>query len=187
MSTGTQRVPFEGPKEYNIMLVGEAPGAEEVGQGRPFVGKSGQLLERYLERNMITRSQVKLANLCKYRPGTHHNEFKALLGTSELAEGLKELQDEIESAKPNVIIALGNWPMYYLTGLSGMRNGKNMELRWAERMLGQWHLWLEISPQEIRRCQTMSFMRLSPCLYRSPTRLGTEPSVQSRYQTRDRG
>lgn len=124
MSIGTQRVPFEGPDEYNIMLVGEAPGGEEQGQGRPFVGRSGQLLERYLERNMVTRSQVKLANLCKYRPGTNHNKFEALLGSSQLEEGLDELAAEIARAKPNVIIVLGNWPLYYLTGQCGLDKTK---------------------------------------------------------------
>jgi len=124
MTIGTQRVPFEGPDTYDIMLVGEAPGAEEVGQGRPFVGRSGQLLERYLERNLVTRSQVKLANLCKFRPGQHHNKFEALLGSSQLEEGLDELAEEIKRSKPNVVIALGNWPLYYLTGCCGLDKNK---------------------------------------------------------------
>jgi len=116
MTIGTQRVPFEGPKDYNIMLVGEAPGAEEQGQGRPFVGRSGKLLERYLERNMVSRSQVRLANLCKYRPGRDHNKFEALFGSTQLEEGMDELSEEIQRVRPNVVIALGNWPLYYLTG-----------------------------------------------------------------------
>jgi len=124
MTIGTQRVPFEGPDEYNIMLVGEAPGAEEVGQGRPFVGRSGQLLERYLERNQVTRSQVKLANLCKFRPGQHHNKFEALLGSTQLEDGLGELGEEINRTRPNVVIALGNWPLYYLTGKCGLDKSK---------------------------------------------------------------
>jgi len=121
---GTQRVPFEGPDEYDIMLVGEAPGAEEVGQGRPFVGRSGQLLERYLERNMVTRSQVKLANLSKYRPGQNHNKFESLLGSTQLEDGLDELAEEIKRTKPNVVVALGNWPLYYLTGCCGLDKTK---------------------------------------------------------------
>jgi len=124
MSIGTQRVGFEGPDNYNIMLVGEAPGAEEQGQGRPFVGRSGQLLERYLERNLVTRSQVKLANLSKYRPGTNHNKFEVLLGSTQLEDGLGELSEEIKRARPNVIIALGNWPLYYLTGKCGLDKTK---------------------------------------------------------------
>ena len=125
MTIGTQRVPFEGPDEYDIMAVGEAPGAEEQGQGRPFVGRSGQLLERYLERNMIPRRKVKLANLSKYRPGQNHNKFEALIGSSQLEDGLDELAEEIKRARPNVIIALGNWPLYYLTGKCGLDKGKD--------------------------------------------------------------
>ena len=121
---GTQRVPFEGPDDYNIMAVGEAPGGEEQGQGRPFVGRAGALLERYLERNMIPRSKVKLANLCKYRPGVNHNKFEALLGSSQLEDGLDELAEEIKRVKPNVIIALGNWPLWYLTGCCGLDKTK---------------------------------------------------------------
>jgi len=124
MTIGTQRVPFEGPDDYNIMCVGEAPGAEEQGQGRPFVGRSGQLLERYLERNLVSRREVKLANISKYRPGTNHNKFEALIGSSQLEDGLDELAEEIKRVKPNVIIALGNWPLYYLTGNCGLDKTK---------------------------------------------------------------
>ena len=108
MTIGTQRVPFEGPDTYNIMAVGEAPGATEVGQGRPFVGRSGQHLERYLEKNLIERHEIKLTNLSKYRPGTSHNKFEALIGPSKLEEGLDERAEEVNRVKPNVILALGN-------------------------------------------------------------------------------
>jgi len=124
MTIGTQRVPFEGPDSYDIMAIGEAPGAEEQGQGRPFVGRSGQLLERYLERNLISRREVKLANLSKYRPGTNHNRFEALIGSSQLEDGLDELAEEINRVRPNVIVALGNWPLWHLTGCCGLDKGK---------------------------------------------------------------
>ena len=120
----TRRVPFEGPDKYNIMWVGEAPGREEEKEGKPFVGVSGQLLERYLNRNMLERSDVMLANLCKYRPSKQSNDFKLLLGTEELEQGISELKTEIKRANPNVIVALGNWPMYYLTGECGLVNNK---------------------------------------------------------------
>lgn len=113
-SIGTQRVPFEGPESSKILLVGEAPGGEEEGSGRPFVGISGQLLQRYLERQGLDRSQVRLANLCKYRP--RGNKFEVLLGSSQLEEGLNELEEEIKKNKPNVVVALGGWPLWFLTG-----------------------------------------------------------------------
>lgn len=119
-----QRVPYEGPTDAKILCVGEAPGGEEVGQGRPFVGKSGSLLERYLERHGVHREEVRLANLCQYRP--YNNEFKRLLGSDHLKGGLNELEEEIRSNNYNVIIALGAWPLYYLTGEAGVKNRKKI-------------------------------------------------------------
>lgn len=117
------RVPFEGPEEgYDMLLVGESPGKNEASQGRPFVGKSGQFLERYLGRARVVRSQVRLANLCKYRPPG--DKFRALLGTPQLEEGLAELKEEILHVRPNVVVALGGWPMYYLTGYCGKKQNK---------------------------------------------------------------
>lgn len=119
----TKVVPYEGPKNgYNILLVGEAPGAEEVGQGRPFVGRSGQLLERYLNRAGVGRSKVKLANLCRRRP--RGNKFEYILKTDELQEDLDLLEEEVKRVRPNVIVALGNWPVWFLTGACGSKNNK---------------------------------------------------------------
>lgn len=113
----TKRVRYEGPQNAKILLVGESPGGEEVGQGKPFVGKSGQLLERYLNRLGVDRSQVRLANLCQFRP--RGNNFSALIGSKELEEGLEELRAEVSDNNYNVIVALGGFPMYYLTGICG--------------------------------------------------------------------
>lgn len=119
MPPGTQRVPFEGPDDYKIMFVGEAPGAEEQAQGRPFIGKAGELLRRYVQRAGLKDADVMYANLSKYRPGYNHNKFEALLQTDELKEGIIELKEEINRANPNCIVALGGWPMFFLTGISG--------------------------------------------------------------------
>ena len=110
------RVPYEGPDDYKIMMVGEAPGAQEIGQGRPFVGEAGELLRRYLARKeaYVPQEEIKFANLSQHRP--RDNKFTHLLGTDELEEGLDKLKKEIARARPNVIVALGNWPLYFLTG-----------------------------------------------------------------------
>jgi DNA polymerase len=106
------------------MVVGEAPGAEEEREGVPFVGLSGSLLNRYLERHGVFRNfdsnrfDVFATNLCKYRP--YKNEFRHLLDSRELEEGIEELKAEIEEVDPNVIITLGNEPLKYLTGESGI-------------------------------------------------------------------
>lgn len=108
-------VPSVGPLDAKIMLIGEAPGSDEEVEGEPFVGKSGQFLERYLNRVGIPRKEVRLTNLCHYRP--KGNKFETLLGTRHLIEGLASLDAEIKSMPNlNLIVTLGNWPMYYLTG-----------------------------------------------------------------------
>ena len=95
------------------MLIGEAPGEEEEKEGEPFVGKAGTFLTRYLGRAGLERSDVYFGNLCQRRP--LFNEFRNVLGSDELTTGLQILQDDIKRIKPNVIIALGNWPMYFLS------------------------------------------------------------------------
>lgn len=112
---GRAYVPSEGPDSANVLVIGEAPGADEESEGRPFVGKAGQFLERYLNRVGVQRSEVKLSNLCKHRP--KGNKFERLLGSKALQDGLGELNEEIQ-AMPNLnlVVALGNWPMYFTTG-----------------------------------------------------------------------
>lgn len=117
-------VPYEGPdSDYKILAVGEAPGGEEAGQGRPFIGRAGQFFERQLQRVGIPRADIKLANLCNYRP-LPDNKFRRCLGTPELEAGLQKLEDEIRCTNPNLILALGGWPLYYLTGMFNYKNKK---------------------------------------------------------------
>lgn len=112
-------VPYDGPDGARILLVGEAPGQNEYLEGKPFVGESGQLLINCLNRNGLSRSEVKLANLCKVRP--NGNKFELLLQTDVLRQGLKELYAYIEAFRPTVIGALGAWPLMFLTGRKGIK------------------------------------------------------------------
>lgn len=118
---GKIRVDHEGPEDAKVIIIGEAPGAEEEREGRPFVGRAGQFLERYLGRVGMRREDVYLANVCQYRP--KGNKFHHLIGSDELAEGLDVLSKTIQRIKPNLIISLGAWPMYYITGNTA-QNGK---------------------------------------------------------------
>jgi uracil-DNA glycosylase family 4 len=116
-------VPFEIPnKDFDVLFVGEAPGGEELGQGRPFVGKAGQLLRRYIQRKDCGIGTAGFANLSKYRP--KGNKFSLLVGSDELERGLEDLAQTIKDTSPNVIVALGGWPLYYLTGECGRKNNK---------------------------------------------------------------
>ena len=112
------QVGYDGPTKSNILLIGEAPGEQELIDRKPFVGMSGDLLMNVLGRCGLQRSDVRLANLCKYRP--FGNKFELLVNTQVLKDGLIELANYIKANKPNVIIALGRFPLEYLAGKKGI-------------------------------------------------------------------
>lgn len=112
------KVGYDGPAHSKILLIGEAPGEQELIDGKPFVGMSGELLMNVLGRAGLQRSDVRLANLCKYRP--FGNKFELLINSTVLKDGLIELANYIRSNRPNVIIALGRFPLEYLAGKKGI-------------------------------------------------------------------
>ena len=100
--TATKLVFGEGNPEAPVMLVGEAPGAEEDREGRPFVGVSGQLLERMLEALGWTRGEVFIANTIYWRPPGNRQPTPA-----EAAACLPFVQRQIELVAPKVLVLLG--------------------------------------------------------------------------------
>lgn len=113
------KIQSEGSQSAKIMVVGEAPGREEELEGRPFVGYAGRTLRAQLMAAGINPTQVFYANICRYKPPA--NELRTYFDKDGVpndlvAEGLMELKDEIEAIKPNVIVALGNYPLWALTG-----------------------------------------------------------------------
>ena len=119
---GTTRVPPDGPRNARIMVVGEAPGGDEEALGKPFVGFSGDLMNRYFEFFGFRRSEMFVTNLSQYRPD--YNKFDYLVGSEQLDEGLRMLAADIREVNPHVIVAMGAWPMYHLTGQMGKKNNK---------------------------------------------------------------
>ena len=101
----------EGNEQADLMIIGEAPGATEDEQGRPFVGRSGELLTRMIEKAIgIPRSRV-IANVIKCRPPSNRNP------EPEEVELCKPFLDkQIEMIKPKIILALGGISYSYLTG-----------------------------------------------------------------------
>ena len=117
---GKVYVPSSGLDGAKILIVGEAPGFEEEQDKLPFSGKSGELLWNVLGKHGINRDQIKVTNLCHYRPS--NNKFQYLLQTKELTDGISELITYVKKNPPNVILALGKYPLLYLTGKSGITN-----------------------------------------------------------------
>ena len=101
----------EGDPDANLMLVGEAPGEDEDLNGRPFVGRAGQLLDRILESVGIDREDVYVTNIVKFRPPGNRNPTPAELAASEPV-----LLREIALVNPQVIATLGNVPTQYFRG-----------------------------------------------------------------------
>jgi DNA polymerase len=117
-------VPNVGPMDAKIMVVGEGPGEYEERDRTPFhpEAPAGGLLMEVLQRHGLFREQVRLSNLVHYRPVG--NRFVTMLNSKELESGLEELRQEIRQIEPNVIVAAGAWPLYYLTGKCGRDHGK---------------------------------------------------------------
>ena len=115
--TGSKVGP-RGPLNARIVVVGEAPGAYEEREGRPFIGPSGHLLEELLASVGINPAEVFYTNLARYRPPG--NAIRAFVDNDGipneiLLEGLTELKEELTLVRPNLIIPLGNYPLRFLT------------------------------------------------------------------------
>ncbi len=93
----------EGNPEAELMFIGEAPGAEEDIQGRPFVGPAGQLLTRLIEKMGLKREDVYIANTIKCRPPMNRNPAK-----EELQKCMPFLKKQIAIIRPKVIMTLGD-------------------------------------------------------------------------------
>lgn len=101
-SSRTNAVPGEGNPDARIMFVGEAPGADEDAQGRPFVGRAGQLLDKIIAACGLKRSDVFIGNILKCRPPDNRDPRP-----DEIINCLPYLQKQIEVIDPEVIVALG--------------------------------------------------------------------------------
>jgi DNA polymerase len=102
-----EAVPGEGPTRAEIMFIGEAPGARENDQGRPFVGAAGKFLDQLLEQAGVTRADVWITNVVKCRPPGNRDplpdEIKTCTGNY--------LQHQIEIVNPSIIVTLGRHSM----------------------------------------------------------------------------
>ena len=101
----TQVVFGMGDPGADLMFIGEAPGAEEDKQGLPFVGRSGQLLDRLLLEELgMTRDQCYIANVLKSRPPGNRDPEP-----DEIAACRPWLERQIELIEPRVFVTLGNF------------------------------------------------------------------------------
>ncbi len=101
----------EGPVGAAIMLVGEAPGAQEDESGRPFVGRAGKFLESVLRDNGVNRESVFITNVVRCRPPGNRRP-----NDDEIESCLPCLSQEIRTVKPKIVVAMGFVAINAITG-----------------------------------------------------------------------
>lgn len=121
----------DGPVPCDLMIVGEAPGAEEERLGKPFVGSSGQLLVTALKAAGVSRADVYITNTYKFRPENNRDPSK-----EEIEKHRPYLSVEVADVNPKAVMFVGkvpikanfpeyaSWKMTELVGMTVRRKGR---------------------------------------------------------------
>jgi len=124
--TRTNYVFGEGNPEAKIVVIGEAPGAEEDAQGRPFVGRSGKLLDKILEAIGFSRDDVFICNIIKCRPPANRNPH-----ADEISCCMPWLNAQLALLNPAVLLLLGKVAANtLLDNKQSMGNLRGKIIRW---------------------------------------------------------
>ena len=119
----------DGNPKSKIMLIGEAPGANEDQEGIPFVGRAGQLLDKMLSSIDLDRKKVYISNIVNYRPPNNRRPSE-----EEIKRYVPFTIKHIEIIQPKILVLLGSTAMNALIGdekvISKMRG------KWIEKQFG---------------------------------------------------
>ena len=119
----------DGNPKSKIMLIGEAPGANEDQEGLPFVGRAGALLDKMLAAIDLDRKKVYISNIINYRPPDNRRPTN-----EEIKRYLPYISKHIEIINPKILVLLGSTAMNALIGnevvISKMRG------KWIEKKFG---------------------------------------------------
>lgn len=126
----TNPVPGEGDPDADIILIGEGPGKNEDEQGRPFVGRAGELLTELLRNIGLSRERVFITNVVKCRPPNNRDPKK-----EEIKKCRPYLNRQIEAIQPEVIGTLGNHATETLIGEKGISKIHGKEFDYEGRIL----------------------------------------------------
>ncbi|MCJ7479016.1 MAG: uracil-DNA glycosylase [Candidatus Nanohaloarchaeota archaeon QJJ-7] len=128
-------VPAIGSLEADVALVGEAPGADEVEQGEPFVGRAGEVLNQVLEDIGVAREELYITNLVKIRPPNNRDPKR-----EEIEAWDPVLEAELDCLNPETVVSLGNFASRELIGTEkgiSQLHGKVFNRKW--RILPVFH------------------------------------------------
>lgn len=155
-----QVVVGRGNPAARLLLIGEAPGAEEDASGLPFVGRAGKLLEQLLaEAGLDSERDLFIANVIKCRPPGNRKPSRA-----EIAACRPWLQQQIALQRPQLIALLGATALEALLGVKGG----------ITKLRGQWLELVEDRPQLLHPAQTTQSQQQTPPTNRQP---GQFPSL----------
>ncbi len=125
----TNMVFSDGNPKSKIMLIGEAPGANEDKEGLPFVGRAGELLDKMLAAIDLDRKKVYISNIVNFRPPENRRPTD-----EEIKRYLPFITKHIEIINPKILVLLGSTAMNALIGndivISKMRG------KWIEKKIG---------------------------------------------------
>ena len=147
-ATATRLVFADGSPQGRVMFVGEAPGYEEDVSGKPFVGRSGKLLDLMMEAIGLDRAHAYIANVVPWRPPGNRTPTP-----QETAICLPFIRRQIELANPDVLVCLGGPAMQTLLGI---KDG-------ITRSRGRWYPY-DTGTREIKALATFhpAFLLRSP-------------------------
>ena len=128
-NNATNMVFSDGNPKSKIMLIGEAPGANEDAEGLPFVGRAGALLDKMLTAINLDRKKVYISNIINYRPPDNRRPTD-----QEIKRYLPFITKHIEIINPKILVLLGSTAMNALIGsdvvISKMRG------KWIKKKFG---------------------------------------------------
>lgn len=117
--TRNKPVVGNGSLDAKILFIGEAPGRNEDLQGKPFVGKAGEILDELLGSIGLQRGEVFVANILKCRPTNNRDPLK-----SEIEACTGHLDKQIKIIQPKIIVPLGNFASSYIFEKFGLKHDK---------------------------------------------------------------
>lgn len=124
----TQCVFSRGNPESDIMVIGEAPGRDEDIQGKPFVGRSGQLLDKMFASIGLSEDDFYITNVINWRPPNNRNPKP-----EEIALCRPFLDRHIELMNPKVMVIVGGVSLTAMTGLTGIMKNRG---QWQTLTIG---------------------------------------------------
>lgn len=149
-----------------LMLLGEAPGENEVKQGRPFVGKAGQNLSEFLTLAGLTRGEIWVSNAVKYRtvqPGKNGGWKNRTPSEQEIVMMAEYLEKEIRIVQPRVIVTLGNTPLRAVMGKGvtvGETHGRMLTRADGQQVFSLYHPAAIIYRRELKSVYEQDILRL---------------------------